>query len=117
MSESRKATVVFIMFPNLLSDIELDQDDPVVVIQDLYAIIQEEIHNYHGVIKEFSADDKGAVVVCAFGIAPLVGEEHEMRATLTSVSIMQKINELQDETGAFGGREEEGGGGGRRQGN
>ena len=76
-------------------------EDPLDDIQELYGIIQEEIHNYNGVIKEFSADDKGAVVVCAFGISPLVGEEHEMRATLTCISIMQKLNELQDQIGAL----------------
>ena len=103
MSESRRATVVFIMFPNLLSDIGKYEEDPLDDIQELYGIIQEEIHNYNGVIKEFSADDKGAVVVCAFGISPLVGEEHEMRATLTCISIMQKINELQDQIGALSG--------------
>ena len=70
------------------------------VIHDNFVIIQEEVHNYNGVIKEFSADDKGAVVVCAFGIAPLVGQEHELRATLSSIAIMQKIIELQEETDA-----------------
>ena len=44
-----------------------------------------------GVIKEFSVDDKGTVMVGALGLPPITGSNPSARACLTALKIMEGI--------------------------
>lgn len=44
-----------------------------------------------GVIKEFSVDDKGTVMVGALGLPPITGSNPSARACITAMKIMKGI--------------------------
>lgn len=44
-----------------------------------------------GVIKEFSVDDKGTVMVGALGLPPITGSNPSARACMTAIKIMKGI--------------------------
>lgn len=46
---------------------------------------------YQGVVKEFSVDDKGTVMVGALGLPPITGSNPSARACVTALRIMNGI--------------------------
>lgn len=44
-----------------------------------------------GVIKEFSVDDKGTVMVGALGLPPITGSNPSARACMTALKILEGI--------------------------
>ena len=49
---------------------------------------------YRGIIKEFSVDDKGLVLVVGFGIPPHVGITPPTRACLCSLALTEELKSI-----------------------
>ena len=54
-------------------------------------VLQKAMKSNQGVIKEFSVDDKGTVMVGALGLPPITGSNPSARACMTAVKIMKGI--------------------------
>lgn len=52
-------------------------------------VLQRAMKAHQGVIKEFSVDDKGTVMVGALGLPPITGSNPSARACLTALKIVQ----------------------------
>ena len=58
-------------------------------LQKIFEILQDNVITYRGIVKEFSVDDKGLVLVSGFGIPPHVGLTPPTRACLCSIALMK----------------------------
>ena len=54
-------------------------------------VLQRAMKSNQGVIKEFSVDDKGTVMVGALGLPPITGSNPSARACLSALKIMEGI--------------------------
>lgn len=54
-------------------------------------VLQRAMKSNQGVIKEFSVDDKGTVMVGALGLPPITGSNPSARACVTALKIMKGI--------------------------
>jgi class 3 adenylate cyclase len=97
-SEIRRVAVVFI---NLgLSERELaeinssDNNEELSRLQEVIYAVQTCVYRYEGSLNKFLMDDKGSTVVAVFGLPPLAHEDDSVRAVLSSLMIMKKLNEL-----------------------
>lgn len=54
-------------------------------------VLQRAMKSNQGVIKEFSVDDKGTVMVGALGLPPITGSNPSARACITAMKIMKGI--------------------------
>lgn len=57
----------------------------------LAQVLQRAMKSNQGVIKEFSVDDKGTVMVGALGLPPITGSNPSARACMTAMKIMKGI--------------------------
>ena len=59
-----------------------------------FVLPQDNVLAYRGVIKEFSVDDKGLVLVVGFGIPPHVGITPPTRACLCSLALCEELKNI-----------------------
>lgn len=71
-----------------------EEDITLEVVQSVYLELQACVELFSGVVKEFSVDDKGTVMVVGFGLPPEVGETPAGRACLCALDIMRRITRL-----------------------
>jgi len=64
-------------------------------LQQIYNILEDNVCTYRGVVKEFSVDDKGLVLVAGFGIPPHVGVSPPTRACQCSLSTRSELAEIE----------------------
>ncbi|CAM9255225.1 unnamed protein product [Ectocarpus sp. 6 AP-2014] len=64
------------------------------VMQSVFLVLQRAMKSNQGVIKEFSVDDKGTVMVGAMGLPPITGSNPSARACVTAIKIMKGIEAL-----------------------
>mmetsp|Transcript_7959 Transcript_7959/g.16012 ORF Transcript_7959/g.16012 Transcript_7959/m.16012 type:complete len:1543 (-) Transcript_7959:52-4680(-) len=61
-------------------------------LQRIFEILQDNVITYRGIVKEFSVDDKGLVLVSGFGIPPHVGLTPPTRACLCSIALLKELH-------------------------
>ncbi|CAN0167589.1 unnamed protein product, partial [Discosporangium mesarthrocarpum] len=61
------------------------------VMQSAFRVLQRAMISHQGVIKEFSVDDKGTVMVGALGLPPISGSNPAGRACTVALKIMEGL--------------------------
>ncbi len=84
MSELRRVSVVFAALPDGVSaTVDMQR------VQAMVAVMQKAVYRYDGAINKISVDEKGAVLIAAFGLPPVSHEDNAARA-LQAAMAMQK---------------------------
>jgi len=85
----RPLSVIFLKITTFRSK----TDNDLAEVQQLMTLMQESIYEFEGSINRFGFDDKGAVLLAAFGLPPLVHEDDEYRAVMATCKLISKLNE------------------------
>lgn len=85
ITEFRRVSVVFV---NLNLSLDADKADSV---HAAMRIMQECIYEYEGTVRQFLFDDKGSVLIAAFGVPPKSHEDDPIRAIRSSLKINQRL--------------------------
>ncbi len=64
-------------------------------VNNILKTLQHTILSLEGIIKEFTLDDKGAVLLCGFGAPPFVHANDPIRAVQASLVIEQRLMDLE----------------------
>jgi class 3 adenylate cyclase len=62
-------------------------------LQAVYNLMQEVVLRYDGVIKEFTVDDKGLVLMAAMGVPPATGDNQPEKACLAALEVVEVLRE------------------------
>jgi class 3 adenylate cyclase len=89
LAELRRVTVLFIK----LTSLTYEQDKPLAFekIQEVFCYMQSVIFRYEGMIRQFLVDDKGTVLIAAFGVPPLSHEDDPVRGIKVALDIHSKL--------------------------
>jgi len=63
-------------------------------VQEIMRTVQSCVYQYEGSINRFGVDDKGAVVLTAFGLPPLIHEDDPKRAILASILLQKELEKI-----------------------
>ena len=85
LAELRRVTVLFVKLDSLTysRDVEFDCDD----IHHVLCFMQTVIFKYEGMVRQFLVDDKGTVLIAAFGVPPFSHEDDSIRGVQAAVEI------------------------------
>eukprot|EP00002_Diphylleia_rotans_P011810 TRINITY_DN2323_c0_g1_i6.p1 TRINITY_DN2323_c0_g1~~TRINITY_DN2323_c0_g1_i6.p1 ORF type:complete len:1746 (-),score=294.17 TRINITY_DN2323_c0_g1_i6:498-5735(-) len=89
LAELRRVTVMFLHLPI----VELDETDPSSfdLLQNVTVEIQKAIHHWAGTIRQFMMDDKGSVLVVAFGLPPYSYENDAARCVMAAMELQETL--------------------------
>ncbi|KAG5177680.1 hypothetical protein JKP88DRAFT_331957 [Tribonema minus] len=86
-AELHRVVVIFV-------NITLDHKPDLASMQRVFAVLQGTMRAYHGVIKEFSQDDKGIVMVGAMGLPPVAGANPAVRACSAALRMVAGLDRI-----------------------
>eukprot|EP01125_Pyxidicula_operculata_P003722 TRINITY_DN1498_c1_g1_i1.p1 TRINITY_DN1498_c1_g1~~TRINITY_DN1498_c1_g1_i1.p1 ORF type:complete len:1676 (-),score=371.59 TRINITY_DN1498_c1_g1_i1:567-5594(-) len=88
LAELRRISVIFV-------NLELQYSNDVLPkLQSGMCAMQEAIYQYEGTVRQFIIDDKGSVLIAAFGLPPLAHEDDPIRAVKSSILLREKLKQL-----------------------
>ncbi len=85
--ELRPITALFCKVRNL----QFTADLPVQVVQIIMLVMQECIYRYEGSINRLGVDEKGTILLAAFGLPPLVHEDDPVRGIRAALDLRQAL--------------------------
>ncbi len=89
LSELRRISVVFAQLPGATSeDADLER------VQNLVAALQRSVYRFDGGIDKISVDEKGAVLIAAFGLPPLSHEDDPVRSLHAAMAMRKAMSDL-----------------------
>ncbi len=83
LAELRRVTVLFVRVPDPAADLA--------GAQELFAALQTLVYRYEGTINKSSVDDKGTMLVVAFGLPPLAHEDDAARGVQAALGIAARL--------------------------
>ena len=89
LAELRRLTVVFIQLPDMNDALPLER------AQSVMCALQSVLRRYQGTIGRLGVDEKGATLLAAFGLPPLVHEDDATRAVQAARAIHEALQGLQ----------------------
>ena len=91
-NELRSATILFV---KLNTPIESnDEQEYLSKIHSVLCCMQQVIFKYRGMIRQFLADDKGTVLIAAFGVPPLSHFDDPIRGIKSGLDIHRELSKL-----------------------
>jgi class 3 adenylate cyclase/tetratricopeptide (TPR) repeat protein len=90
LAELRTVTVIFC---NL--DVKYEGDDSPKKLQLAFVGMQAILNRFEGTVRQFILDDKGSVLIAAFGLPPLAHEDDAVRAVEASMELKKVLELLQ----------------------
>lgn len=91
MAELRRVTVIFVNLTSLVY--ERERDFQVLAINQVLCSMQEIVFRSEGMVRQFIVDDKGTVLIAAFGVPPFGHEDDPMRGVKAAWEIHQKLQD------------------------
>ena len=88
LAELRNISVLFITFPDLNSSSSLK------IAQEVMIHLQSILYHYEGSVNDSFVDEKGAILLTAFGLPPFSHEDDALRATLTALEVQQRMRDI-----------------------
>lgn len=85
LAELRQVTVVFVR----LSGIDYGRTDALDRIDDVLRALQTPLYRAEGAVRQFLVDDKGTVLIAAFGLPPSSHEDDAVRAVRTAIAMRE----------------------------
>ena len=103
---SKESRLLTIMFLNLSIDLKHTKtQDGLEHIQNIISKVQRCIYRTQGSLNKFLMDDKGSVLLIAWGLPPLSNHDDSLRAVLTGINIIQELKNYKSEKwGACGAK-------------
>ncbi|MEM9406156.1 MAG: adenylate/guanylate cyclase domain-containing protein [Acidobacteriota bacterium] len=90
LAELRRVSILFIN----LKGIDFTSEAALPLAQSALTAIQETLEALEGSLQQFVVDDKGAVVLAAFGLPPLAHEDDAARAALAGLEIRNRLRSV-----------------------
>ncbi|MEB3336857.1 MAG: adenylate/guanylate cyclase domain-containing protein [Leptolyngbyaceae bacterium] len=90
LAELRRITVLFASLP----DLEYPPTGSLESVQQAMQAMQSAIYQYEGSVRQFIKDDKGSVLVAAFGLPPLAHEDNAERALLAGLALQENLLQM-----------------------
>ncbi len=87
LAELRRVTVLFVRMPDLHAGTPLGR------AQALVGAVQTQLYLYEGSLNKLSVDDKGAALLCAFGLPPLAHPDDPRRALQAALAIATALEQ------------------------
>ena len=95
---SKESRLLTVMFLNLSIDLKHTQtQDGLEHIQNIISIVQRCIYRTQGSLNKFLMDDKGSVLLVAWGLPPLSNHDDSLRAVLTGINLIQELQNYKSE--------------------
>jgi class 3 adenylate cyclase len=94
LAELRRVTVIFVNLTSLTYE-RGGQDVQLKAINDVLCSMQTIVFRYEGMVRQFIVDDKGTVLIAAFGVPPFGHEDDPGRGIKTAWEIHHKLMESQ----------------------
>ena len=95
---SKESRLLTIMFLNLSIDLKHTQtQDGLEHIQNIISIVQRCIYRTQGSLNKFLMDDKGSVLLVAWGLPPLSNHDDSLRAVLTGINLIKELKNYKSE--------------------
>lgn len=95
---SKESRLVTIMFLNLTIDLKHTKtEDGLQYIQKVIKTVQNCIYCTKGSLNKFLMDDKGSVLLIAWGIPPISAHDDPIRAVLTGLNIVNELKNIKNE--------------------
>ncbi len=91
LAELRLVTVLFVNLASLKVETSLEK------AQQLLTLLQKVISRYEGNINKLGADDKGSILIAAFGIPPFSHEDDAQRGVQAALEIQDRLALLEEE--------------------
>ena len=95
---SKESRLLTVMFLNLSIDLKHTKtQDGLEHIQNIISKVQRCIYRTQGSLNKFLMDDKGSVLLIAWGLPPLSNHDDSLRAVLTGINIIQELKNYKSE--------------------
>ena len=95
---SKESRLLTVMFLNLSIDLKHTKtQDGLEHIQNIISKVQRCIYRTQGSLNKFLMDDKGSVLLIAWGLPPLSDHDDSLRAVLTGINIIQELKNYKSE--------------------
>ena len=90
ISEIRRLSILFITF----SGIEYTAPTALKFVQEIITAVQHALYKYEGALRQFLVEDKGSVLIAAFGVPPHSNEDYAWRAVMASMQIRHALKQM-----------------------
>ncbi|HYF62312.1 MAG TPA: adenylate/guanylate cyclase domain-containing protein, partial [Herpetosiphonaceae bacterium] len=90
LAELRRASVLFLFLP----DLNYTDPDALGRVQQVWTIVQAVLNRYGGYMLQFIVDDKGTIILLAYGVPPYIHEDNARRAVQTALEINEQLTRL-----------------------
>ena len=87
LAELRTLSILFLQMP----DLDSRSDDVMAVVQRVTEEVQRAVYRWGGALNKLSLADKGAALLCAFGVPPLAHEDNSLRAVNAALDIVRRL--------------------------
>ncbi|KAJ3271160.1 hypothetical protein HDV01_007018 [Terramyces sp. JEL0728] len=91
LTELRQITTIFIKIGSLQG---VQRDELLQQSQDAIQVVQNALHRCDGSLRQFHVDDKGAVILCFFGLPPLAHENDSKLGINAGIEIRDKFLDM-----------------------
>lgn len=99
---SKEIRMLTIMFLNLKVDLsQTKNDEGIHRIQDIVRTVQRCVYRTKGSLNKFLMDDKGSVMLIAWGLPPLSAADDHLRGVLTGLDLVKELEKF--DCGAYMG--------------
>jgi hypothetical protein len=88
LSELRQVTTLFIRIASLK---DVFRDELLQQCQDAITVVQSSLQRFDGSLRQFHVDDKGAAILCFFGLPPLAHENDSELGISAGIEIREKF--------------------------
>ncbi|MFQ5944753.1 MAG: AAA family ATPase, partial [Anaerolineae bacterium] len=92
LAELRRLTVVFIRVRGV--DYGAGTEEVLDQVHGVMHSLQTAVYRFDGSITRFSADDKGTILLAAFGLPPQTHEDDAARAVLAALEVQRTVRDL-----------------------
>jgi class 3 adenylate cyclase len=83
-------TVIFVK----VSGFQFTSSTPVENVQKIMSLMQRCLYRYEGSINRFGVDEKGAILLAAFGLPPLIHEDDAVRGIKAAHDIREELEQI-----------------------
>lgn len=90
LAELRRASVLFLFLP----DLNYADPDALERVQQVWTIVQAVLNRYGGSMLQCIVDDKGTIIMLAYGVPPYIHEDNARRAVQTALDVNRELIRL-----------------------
>eukprot|EP00736_Rhodelphis_marinus_P009914 Rmarinus@m.18855 len=90
LSELRRLTILFVMLP----DFDYNDDSEISRAQDAVSRLQRMLYRFEGTMRQYIQDDKGSVLIGAFGLPPMAHEDDASRGVQCALEMVHELSSI-----------------------